>query len=165
MGNAVKRVKEQVRGVPDKGVRYGLLRYLNPETGELLEKAAQPEFVFNYLGRFEASDDADWSVVAEYGTGLDDTGSGMPMAHSIEVNAATVDRTDGPVLRATWTWADSVVSEADTRELADGWFRMLRALVAHAREPGAGGLTPSDLTLSSLSQHEIEEIESDLRAF
>ncbi|PWS51726.1 hypothetical protein DLE01_10075, partial [Streptomyces sp. FT05W] len=41
---------------------------------------------FNYLGRFEASDDADWSVVAEYGTGLDDTGSGMPMAHSIEVN-------------------------------------------------------------------------------
>lgn len=87
------------------------------------------------------------------------------MAHSIEVNAATVDRTDGPVLRATWTWADSVVSEADTRELADGWFRMLRALVAHAREPGAGGLTPSDLTLSSLSQHEIEEIESDLRAF
>ncbi|PWS52507.1 peptide synthetase [Streptomyces sp. FT05W] len=165
VGNAVKRVKEQVRGVPDKGVRYGLLRYLNPETGELLEKAAQPEFVFNYLGRFEASDDADWSVVAEYGTGLDDTGSGMPMAHSIEVNAATVDRADGPVLRATWTWADSVVSEADTRELADGWFRMLRALVAHAREPGAGGLTPSDLTLSSLSQHEIEEIESDLRAF
>ncbi|MFJ9622971.1 condensation domain-containing protein [Streptomyces sp. NPDC101181] len=164
VGNAVKRVKEQVRGVPDKGVRYGLLRYLNPETGVLLERAAQPEFVFNYLGRFDASDDADWSVVAEYGTGLDDTGSGMPMAHSIEVNAATVDRNNGPELRATWTWADSVVSEADTRELAEGWFRMLRALAAHAREPGAGGLTPSDLTLSSISQQEIEEIESDLRA-
>lgn len=164
MGNAVKRVKEQVRGIPDKGVRYSLLRYLNPQTGALLEKAAQPEFVFNYLGRFEVSDD-DWSVVPEYGTGVDDTGSGMPMAHSVEVNVATVDRADGPELRATWTWADSVVSEADTRELAESWFRMLRTLVAHAREPGAGGLTPSDLTLSSLSQHELEEIESDLRAF
>ncbi|MFE2977323.1 condensation domain-containing protein [Streptomyces sp. NPDC059258] len=164
LGNAVKRVKEQVRAVPDKGVRYGLLRYLNPETAEPLEKAAQAEFVFNYLGRFEDADDADWSVVAEYGTGLDDTGSGMPMAHTIELNAATVDRPGGPELRATWTWADSVVSEADTRELAEGWFGTLRDLAAHAREPGAGGLTPSDLTLSSLSQHEIEEIESDLRA-
>jgi non-ribosomal peptide synthase protein (TIGR01720 family) len=165
VGDAVKRIKEQVRAVPDKGVRYSLLRHLNPRTGALLEKADRPEFVFNYLGRFEVSDDADWSVVPEYGTGLDDTGSGMPMAHSVEVNVATVDRADGPVLRATWSWADSVVSEADTRELAHTWFRMLRTLVAHAREPGAGGLTPSDLTLSSLSQHELEEIESDLRAF
>ncbi|MGC5563595.1 condensation domain-containing protein [Streptomyces sp. FR-108] len=165
VGDAVKRIKEQVRAVPDKGVRYSLLRHLNPRTGPLLRKAAQPEFVFNYLGRFEVSDDADFSVVPEYGTGLDDTGSGMPMAHSVEVNVATVDRADGPVLRATWSWADSVVSEADTRELAHTWFRMLRTLVAHAREPGAGGLTPSDLTLSSLSQHELEEIESDLRAF
>ncbi|MGW6056040.1 condensation domain-containing protein [Streptomyces sp. NPDC055189] len=164
VGSAVKRIKEQVRAVPDKGVRYGLLRYLNPETGPLLEQAAQPEFVFNYLGRFEASDAADWSVVPEYGTGLDGTGPGMPMAHSIEVNAATVDGADGPVLNASWSWANSVVSEADTRELARTWFSMLRTLVAHAREPGAGGLTPSDLTLSSLSQQELEEIESDLQA-
>ncbi|MER7023717.1 MULTISPECIES: condensation domain-containing protein [Streptomyces] len=164
VGTAVKRIKEQVRSIPDKGVRYGLLRYLNPQTAALLEQAERPEFVFNYLGRFPVSDDADWSVVPEYGTGLDDTGPGMPMAHSIEVNAATVDRPDGPVLRATWTWDGSVVSEADTRELAETWFRMLRTLVAHAREPGAGGLTPSDLTLSSLSQEELEEIESDLRA-
>ncbi|GGV68746.1 hypothetical protein GCM10010277_78260 [Streptomyces longisporoflavus] len=164
VGSAVKRIKEQLRAVPDKGVRYGLLRYLNPDTGAPLAQAAQPEFVFNYLGRFEASDTADWSLVPEYGTGLDGTGPGMPMAHSIEVNAATVDRADGPVLDATWSWADSVVSEADTRELARTWFSMLRTLVAHAREPGAGGLTPSDLTLSSLSQHELEEIESELRA-
>ncbi|MEU6769320.1 condensation domain-containing protein [Streptomyces sp. NPDC046853] len=164
VGTAVKRIKEQLRAVPDKGVRYGLLRYLNPETGALLAQADQPEFVFNYLGRFEASDAADWSVVPEYGTGLDGTGPGMPMAHSIEVNAATVDQAEGPVLNATWSWADSVVSEADTRELARTWFSMLRTLVTHAREPGAGGLTPSDLTLSSLSQHELEEIESELQA-
>ena len=60
----MRQVKERMRGVPDKGVRYGLLRYLNPRTGALLEKAARPEFVFNYLGRFEVSDD-DWSVVPD----------------------------------------------------------------------------------------------------
>ncbi|OXM52850.1 condensation domain-containing protein [Amycolatopsis alba] len=165
VGDVVKRVKEQLRAIPDKGVRYGLLRYLNPETAPLLEKAARPEFCFNYLGRHRAADYADWAVMPEYGTGMDDTGSGMPMAHGIEVNAATVDREDGPVLRATWTWAGSMVSEVDTRELAESWFTMLRTLVAHARQPWAGGLTPSDLTLSSLGQNELEEIESELRAF
>jgi putative heme-binding domain-containing protein len=35
-GQAVKRVKEQLRRVPDKGLGYGLLRYLNPETAEQL---------------------------------------------------------------------------------------------------------------------------------
>ncbi|MEU9117891.1 amino acid adenylation domain-containing protein, partial [Streptomyces sp. NPDC048483] len=32
LGLAVKRVKEQLRALPDNGIGYGLLRYLNPET-------------------------------------------------------------------------------------------------------------------------------------
>ncbi|MGQ4374368.1 amino acid adenylation domain-containing protein [Streptomyces sp. SAS_267] len=31
---AIKRVKEQLREIPDKGLGYGLLRHLNPETAE-----------------------------------------------------------------------------------------------------------------------------------
>ena len=48
--------------------------------------------------------------------------------------------------------------------LADDWVRALRALVEHAAHPEAGGHTPSDLTLVSLSQDEIDEFEDDLRA-
>ena len=32
LGRAVKTIKEQLRAVPDKGLGYGLLRYLNCET-------------------------------------------------------------------------------------------------------------------------------------
>ena len=35
-GAAVKAVKEQLRAVPDHGIGYGLLRYLNPDTGAVL---------------------------------------------------------------------------------------------------------------------------------
>ena len=51
------------------------------------------------------------------------------------------------------------MSDAMVRDLAQGWFRALEALVRHAERPGAGGRTPSDLPLVALTQDEIDEIE------
>ena len=46
------------------------------------------------------------------------------------------------------------------RDLAQCWFAALEALVRHAAAPAAGGRTPCDLPLVSLSQAEIEGLES-----
>ena len=51
---ALKQVKEQLRQIPDHGIGYGLLRYLNPHTRAVLEQARTPQIGFNYLGRFSA---------------------------------------------------------------------------------------------------------------
>ncbi|HEY0697151.1 MAG TPA: hypothetical protein VGD43_05005, partial [Micromonospora sp.] len=72
------------------------------------------------------------------------------------------DRSDGPQLVAVWSWPGELFTEADVRELAELWFQALEALVAHAERPDAGGFTPSDLSLLTLSQDEIDEFESDL---
>lgn len=62
---AARRVKEQLRGCPDGGAGYGLLRYLTPDgTGEALTRR-RAEIGFNYLGRFEVSDEADWLPTAD----------------------------------------------------------------------------------------------------
>ena len=45
------------------------------------------------------------------------------------------------------------------RDLAEGWFGVLAALVRHAAQAGAGGRSPSDLPLVALSQGEIERLE------
>ena len=50
MGAAIKSVKEQLRTVPDHGIGYGLLRYLNEGTGPILA-TAPPQIAFNYLDR------------------------------------------------------------------------------------------------------------------
>ena len=47
-------IKEQLRALPDHGLGYGLLRYLNPQTAAQLEGFASPQIGFNYLGRFAA---------------------------------------------------------------------------------------------------------------
>ncbi|HEX7242314.1 MAG TPA: amino acid adenylation domain-containing protein, partial [Longimicrobiaceae bacterium] len=48
-------VKEQLRAIPDRGVSYGLLRYLSddPEVAEPLRRHPEPELSFNYLGQFD----------------------------------------------------------------------------------------------------------------
>ena len=61
-GTALKRVKEQLRAVPDNGIGYGLLRYLDPEAGPVLAAQPQPQVSFNYLGRFRSGDEAHRSL-------------------------------------------------------------------------------------------------------
>ena len=161
LGGALKRIKEQLRAVPDNGLGYGLLRYLNPETAAQLSGFAVPQLGFNYLGRIAAPAGADWGLAAE-GTGLVGGGDpGMPLAHVLEVNALTLDAAGGATLTATWSFAPALIGEEAVRDLAERWFAALAALVRHTEQPGAGGRSPSDLPLVALTQAEIERLERE----
>src|SRR5207237_7037900 len=48
---ALKTIKEQLRQIPDQGMGYGLLRYLNDSTAAKLKSQPVPQIGFNYLGR------------------------------------------------------------------------------------------------------------------
>ena len=65
LGRALKLIKEQLRALPDNGLGYGLLRYLNRETAPQLAGHAAPQLGFNYLGRFAAAEGADWAASGE----------------------------------------------------------------------------------------------------
>nr|WSW67735.1 amino acid adenylation domain-containing protein [Streptomyces sp. NBC_00995] len=166
LGRVLKRIKEQLRALPDNGIGFGMLRHLTPEGGRLSHPA--PQIGFNYLGRFDAAppgqpaDTADWTVVPGV-AGPVPRDPDMPVGHALEINAVTEDLPAGPELTATWTWPGALFAERDVRALATAWFRMLRALAEHADAPDAGGYTPSDLSLVSLSQDEIDDLEAELR--
>jgi non-ribosomal peptide synthase protein (TIGR01720 family) len=161
LARALKRIKEQLLRLPDNGLGYGLLRYLNPQTRAVMAGLEKPQIGFNYLGRFAAPEGEDWAIASEawvMGSGADE---GMPLAHCLEVNALTVEEADGPELRATWSWAPRLLTEQEVRSLAQGWFQALEALARHVEEAEAGGWTPSDLPLVSLTQAEIERLERE----
>ncbi|MCW8101040.1 condensation domain-containing protein, partial [Streptomyces tauricus] len=164
-GAGLKRVKEQLRAVPGRGLGHGLLRRLNPKTAELLAPLARPQIKFNYLGRFTSRDQeaADWATApgtAGIGGGRD---AGMPLTHAVELNAVTRDGAAGPELLAVWTWAQGLLTEQEVRELAQAWFRALRALADHTADGTAGGFTPSDVPLALLHQSDIEQLEAEWR--
>ena len=50
-GEALKSVKEQLRRIPQRGVGYGILRYL--DSGGELANRPEPAMVFNYFGQFD----------------------------------------------------------------------------------------------------------------
>ena len=161
LGQALKRIKEQLRALPDGGLGYGLLRHLNPETAAALRGLATPQIGFNYLGRFAKAQAADWQIAPEAEAALAGyLDPDMPFGHSLEVNAVTLEQTDGPQLSATWSWPSALLSEEEVGDLAQGWFGALEALVGHTAQSGAGGHSPSDFPLVALTQAEVEQLEA-----
>jgi amino acid adenylation domain-containing protein/non-ribosomal peptide synthase protein (TIGR01720 family) len=158
LGRALKSIKEQLRSIPDNGIGYGLLRYLNPETVPVLSRLPKSQIDFNYLGRFPVAETADWSPAESFSGGLDPE---MAFHHPLQVDSMVLERAAGPELTAVWTWMPGIFSENDVRLIADGWFHMLETLVQHSEQPGAGGFSPSDVPLVALSQSEIDRLESE----
>ncbi|MCA6095489.1 amino acid adenylation domain-containing protein [Streptomyces sp. SCA3-4] len=165
---AAKAVKEQLRSVPDHGLGYGLLRYLDAEASKRLAGGAEPQLSFNYLGRFTAPEDALPPTATEpvFETGRYTGGADgqRPFAHALEINARTDDFTGGSSLSCTWTWPDGLFTDEEIQELCEGWVTALQVLADQLRRPGAGGRTPSDLPMVRLTQQQIERLESSLPA-
>ena len=164
-GRLLKRVKEQVRAVPDRGLGFGLLRYLNPQAGDVLAGYPARQIGFNYLGRFTAAEEpvAGRDAVVWRPAGPVLSGSAdpeLPAVHVLEASGLVRDLPGGPQLQLALAWAGQVVDEEQVADLAGLWAAALAGLAAHAAQPGAGGLTPSDLPLVSLDQGQIEELEA-----
>ena len=158
LGAVIKSAKEQLRGHPE-GINYGVLRYLNPETDL---DGSDPVIGFNYLGRqgattAETSGDAwqiCWDGLANISPSVKPA---IPLMHTLELNAGTVDTDAGPCLCAAWTWAPSALTEAQVNRLSQLWFEALSGICAHVLS-GGGGLTPSDIAVG-LTQAQIDELQ------
>ncbi|NYI04382.1 non-ribosomal peptide synthetase [Allostreptomyces psammosilenae] len=173
VGHALKRVKEQLRALPDGGLGYGVLRHLagtdhagapDPaHASDTLPEAGPSRLLFNYLGRLGGGTGEDWTPAPE----ADPIGAGrdprMPLAHPLEVNAVVRDEAAGPRLDATWSWPGRLLTEAEVAALAELWIQALHGLAAHARHPGSGGHTPSDFPLVALDQRQVDEFEEAVR--
>ncbi len=159
LGSVIKDAKEQLRSLPD-GVTYGLLRYLNPDIDIA---TCDPLIGFNYLGRLGGATEPDngelWQISPE-GAWVTAVAAAVPipLAHTVDLNAVTVDGEDGPQLQANWTWAPSVLDHAQVTRLSRLWFDALTGICAHVRR-GGGGLTPSDIAPARLSQDQIDGLQ------
>ncbi|RZK69690.1 MAG: amino acid adenylation domain-containing protein, partial [Rhodococcus sp. (in: high G+C Gram-positive bacteria)] len=87
------------------------------------------------------------------------SGSGMAVAAVIDINAMVVDSPEGPRLTASFAYPTGVIRDSGVAALADLWRNALDGLAAHTVQPVAGGLTPSDCQLVTVSQSRIERWE------
>jgi microcystin synthetase protein McyA len=122
---AVRRVREQLRGVPNRGIGYGLLRYGGSEdAARKLRALPQAEVSFNYLGQLDnvlPAPDA-FNLARESAGPLHDPRA--PRSYLLEVGAQVV----AGELRVDWTYGDGVHRQATIEALADDFFAVLDAL-------------------------------------
>ncbi|MDY7077386.1 MAG: amino acid adenylation domain-containing protein [Chloroflexota bacterium] len=160
-GEGLMAVKEQLRQVPDRGLGYGLLRYLSQdeEVVRQMRELPQPQVGFNYLGQFgQTADESMFFGPATESTGPDRSPSGV-RSHLLDINGGIT----GGRLRLEWTYSENLHHRATVERLAQDFAESLRALIAHCQSPDTGGLTPSDFKLAGLDQKKLDKVLAKLR--
>ncbi|HGN8623133.1 non-ribosomal peptide synthase/polyketide synthase [Pseudomonas aeruginosa] len=155
LGESLKAIKEQLRCVPDKGVGYGLLRYLaGEEAAARLAALPQPRITFNYLGRFDRQfDGAALLVPATESAGAAQDPC-APLANWLSIEGQVY----GGELSLHWSFSREMFAEATVQRLVDDYARELHALIEHCCQEGNVGATPSDFPLATLRQEQLDRL-------
>jgi amino acid adenylation domain-containing protein/non-ribosomal peptide synthase protein (TIGR01720 family) len=154
---SLRRIKEQVRAVPDRGIGYGLVRYLSGrrDVAERLAGLPHPEIVFNYLGRFEDTGDGQPALLTPARLSSGPTVSSRSLRpFALEVTSAVL----GGQLSMSWTYSASCHRRETVEHLAGVALETLRSLIQKARSGEAEALTPSDFPLAKLSQDALDRV-------
>jgi amino acid adenylation domain-containing protein/non-ribosomal peptide synthase protein (TIGR01720 family) len=156
LGDSIMAIKEQLRAIPDKGLGYGVLRYLgNESTRRTLGELPQGSIVFNYLGQFDGSFASGDALFAPSGESSGSAQSAdAPLAAPISINGQVY----GGELSLSWTFSGAVFERQTLQRLADEYQRELCDLIAHCTRADVAGVTPSDFPLASVSQAQLNRV-------
>ncbi|MEJ2459517.1 MAG: condensation domain-containing protein, partial [Novosphingobium sp.] len=90
-GVQIKRIKEGLRRIPNKGIGYGILKYLSPEAaGAQMPSGPRPRILLNYLGGFD--DGARGGLRIDERTPANTVGGGFERESEIEIEGAVIGR-------------------------------------------------------------------------
>nr|WP_253870047.1 non-ribosomal peptide synthetase [Mycobacterium sp. 1164966.3] len=126
-------VATQLDAIPNDGLDYGLLRYVErvPE----LRCGAEPQIHFGYLGRLDltgALNQPDsWSLLT--GPALDalpvDPEPDLPLRFALNISVLVGATSEGTQLITNWRWSDALFEPGDIDRLAQYWQRGIAVLI------------------------------------
>ncbi|WNG19735.1 amino acid adenylation domain-containing protein [Cystobacter fuscus] len=153
--SGLKAVKEALRRVPERGLGFGLLRYLSREGGlaERLRALPPAEVSFNYLGQLDnvLPAESPLSLVTDFVGPTQDPRAHR--SHRLVVNAII----SGGCLQVSWTYGERIFRSETVESLSRGFLASVRALLGRcAAEDGPSMLTPSDFPLAPLGQSALD---------
>ena len=158
-GDILKSVKEQLRQIPQRGVGYGILRYLSHDRNirEQLQALPQAEISFNYLGQFDQTQLSNGWKFAQESHGEIHSPVGQ-RSHLLEIDGLIINGR----LQLDWRYSKNIHQQSTVESLANCYLQVLEAIIAHCLSEDAGGYTPSDFPEAGLSQDELDALMSIL---
>ncbi|MFK8101670.1 MAG: amino acid adenylation domain-containing protein, partial [Saprospiraceae bacterium] len=145
LADYIKAVKEELRAIPDKGIAYGMLRYLHPDSAIRAQlETCDWEVIFNYLGQFDnLLDGANYLGIAGEPAGkqADDN---LPFDAKFEINASVV----AGKLSVNWTYSTEVYEAETVADLAAKYLGNLKVIIEHCETQKLPQPTPTDFGLA-----------------
>ncbi len=152
LGHQVKQVKESLRRIPNKGISYGILRYLSaPRDGECF--ALEPEISFNYLGQFDQDYESSGSQSSPFSPGSDSSPNAV-MDFVLDINGMVSEG----VLELTIRYGETQYKRETVERLGTLLQSSLREVINHCVSKERPELTPSDVLLQDVTVEELERL-------
>jgi non-ribosomal peptide synthase protein (TIGR01720 family) len=124
-------VKQQLRTVPNKGIGYGLLRYMSGDS-ELFTSLPQAEVNFNYLGQFAQSlsreNPENRFSLAPEPTGATRTTGGRRI-HLLEINGGVAEG----ALSVSWNYSQNLHRRSTIEAMGERYAESLRSIIKQAQ--------------------------------
>lgn len=155
---ALRMIKEQWRRVPNRGIGYGILRYLSSdrEIKRRLESIPPRQVRFNYLGQFDQMFSADSMFgIAEESPGESSSRRGVS-SYLLDINALVI----GMQLQVDWTYCENIHQHSMIEHLAQRYAEHLRGLISQSQSLRVKGYSPSDLVEFNWTEEDVDEIDS-----
>ena len=152
LGEQIKSVKEQLRGIPNGGVGYGLLRYLNSDEQVRNKLSRDPQLIFNYLGvrqSPESNAGITLNFIAE--------GSRHPLSertYALEINVYIMNGE----LNINWGYPTQAFRRSTMEALGNQFAANIDAVISHCLQSGEAGYTPSDFPEANISQDDLDTL-------
>jgi non-ribosomal peptide synthase protein (TIGR01720 family) len=157
----LRAVKEQLRGVPNHGIGYGLLRYLAGDSlaSGQLSRLGQPEVSFLYSGYVDEWQKKDSTFKRSVEM---DGPTRSPRQMRRYLLGVDVVANDG-ALQVSWRYSGNIYRRRTVEMLAEKYVAALKELIAFALSHSEAVLyAPSDFPEANLSQQELDDIVTEL---
>ncbi|MEX5556676.1 amino acid adenylation domain-containing protein [Pseudomonas rhodesiae] len=156
LGSLIQATKRTLADIPQRGVGYGLLRYLFNESWVI--SAAEPMVQFNYLGQWDSVsyDDPDVSMPSAQVLSLVDQVSVDSLnarQHALEIEARIAQGR----FEIDWYYDDGILSPQEAENLATYYVDTLTEIIEHCTV-GAVVRVPGDYPDVDLTEDELQSL-------
>ncbi len=154
LGYLIKSVKESLRAIPNKGVGYGILRYMNP--ADEVQVFKDPTISFNYLGQFGEQQQGHFAISNESIGDIISPEAKPP--YLIEF----VGKHVAGQLSFEIAYSRKAHQIQHIVDYAEEFKESLAQIITHAANAEAQSLTPSDIDYDGFDVNELDDFMAQL---
>ncbi|KOC23734.1 non-ribosomal peptide synthetase [Bacillus velezensis] len=155
LGTAVKTVKDTLGRIPDKGIGYGILKYMTPPEQKTIRFRQAPEISFNYLGQFNDTEDQHTFSLSGLASGHDITPT-WQREQAVEMSAMAAQNK----LHFSLSYPPSRFRKETMEQLLQTLQQYLRDIMAHCTGKEEAEKTVSDFSSKTLTSDDLDSIAS-----